>query len=55
MKITKSQFMAILGTAYSEVLDLKVLESEQMKVWNQRISDIIQYVLFNYFGVEVES
>jgi hypothetical protein len=54
MKITKSQYMAILGTAYSEVLDLKVLESEQMKVWNQRISDIVEYILYNYMGVEVE-
>ena len=52
--ITRADYAALLGEAYSETLALDVLENPANAEWFDRIDDVIQYVLYNYANIEVE-
>jgi hypothetical protein len=54
--IERKDFAAMIGMAYSESIDLELLESkneEVIKLFGQ-FSDCLEFIFFNYFGVEIE-
>lgn len=55
-KLSRHEFNCILGTAYSEIIDMKILESKKKvdKDWFKRMESVIEYIIMNYFFIEVE-
>jgi hypothetical protein len=54
-QITQSEYMCLTGDVYAENIDMWILESKkkQDKDWFKTLDNCIQYVLYNYFDVEI--
>lgn len=53
--ITETELMMLIGDCLSETVDYEILTSgdEKDKEWFERVNNIVKYMLYNYFGIEV--
>lgn len=51
--ITDLEFACIMGEAYSETIDLPLLEDVKNKQLFKQFDNAIKYVLYNYFNISV--
>jgi hypothetical protein len=53
--ITAHEFACVLSEAYSNCVDMPILESKKKsdKDWFLRVGDIVKFILYNEFEIEV--
>jgi len=54
LKLDISQFSIMLGDAYCNCLDTEKLESNTPNINFKEVENIVEFILYNYFGINVE-